>query len=79
LNVYATVVQISGPKDPDYISDMSVRTLQRTDGAIFFCTFTCYGWMHLIELTKCYDRIYNWMRIAHDNGFCKLPLFSGRS
>ncbi len=48
---------------------MSVRTLQRTDGAIFFCTFTCWGWMRLIGITNCYDRVYNWMRITHEKGF----------
>ena len=42
---------------------MSVRTLQRTVGAIFFCTSTCYGWIHLIELTKCYDRVYTSARM----------------
>ncbi len=48
---------------------MGVRTLQRTDGAVFFCTFTCWSWLPLIERTKAYDRIYNWMHIATGKGF----------
>jgi REP element-mobilizing transposase RayT len=48
---------------------MSVRTLQRNDGAVFFCTFTCYKWLPLIEITSVHDRLYNWMRIAHGKGF----------
>jgi REP element-mobilizing transposase RayT len=48
---------------------MGVRTLQLTDGAVFFCTFTCWNWLALIERTKTYDRIYNWMHIATGKGF----------
>lgn len=48
---------------------MSVRKLQRTDGAVFFCTFTCWAWLPLIERTQTYDRVYNWMHIARGKGF----------
>ncbi len=48
---------------------MSVRTLQRTDGAMFYCTFTYWNWLHLIEATALYDRIYNWMHLAQAKGF----------
>jgi REP element-mobilizing transposase RayT len=48
---------------------MSVRKLQRTDGAVFFCTFTCWAWLPLIERTQVYDRVYNWMHIARGKGF----------
>ena len=43
---------------------MSVRTLQRTDGATFYCTFTCWNWLPLIERTNTYDHIYRWMHIV---------------
>ena len=29
----------------------------------YFCTFTCYKWMHLFELTNTYDLVYNWFEI----------------
>jgi REP element-mobilizing transposase RayT len=48
---------------------MSVRTRQRTDGATFYCTFTCWQWLPLIERTNAYDHIYNWMHIARSKGF----------
>lgn len=48
---------------------MSVRKLQRTDGAVFFCTFTCWAWLPLIERAQAYDRVYNWMHIARGKGF----------
>ena len=48
---------------------MSVRTRHRTDGATFYCTFTCWQWLPLIERTSTYDHIYNWMHIAKAKGF----------
>lgn len=48
---------------------MSVRTNQRTDGAVFFCTFTCWDWLPLIERSGAYDHVYNWMHIARSKGF----------
>ncbi|MBK9761194.1 MAG: hypothetical protein IPO90_14785 [Flavobacteriales bacterium] len=48
---------------------MSVRTLQRSDGAVFFCTFTCWAWLPLFQLTNSYDRLYTWMHLARGKGF----------
>ncbi len=48
---------------------MSVRTRQRTDGATFYCTFTCWQWLPLIERTSAYDCIYSWRHIAKTKGF----------
>jgi len=50
---------------------MSVRTLQRTDGATFYCTFTCWNWLPLIERTNTYDHIYRWMHIVKAKG-CRI-------
>jgi putative transposase len=30
---------------------------------MYFCTFTCYNWLHLFEQTKSYDLVYNWFNI----------------
>jgi REP element-mobilizing transposase RayT len=35
------------------------RTISENYG-IYFITFTCYNWLHLIEKTNGYDIIYNW-------------------
>jgi putative transposase len=31
--------------------------------SMYFCTFTCYEWRHLFELTNSYDIVYNWFNI----------------
>ncbi len=30
---------------------------------MYFCTFTCFNWLPLIETTKSYDLVYNWFNI----------------
>ncbi len=30
---------------------------------MYFCTFTCYEWMHLFELTNSYNLVYSWFNI----------------
>ena len=29
----------------------------------YFCTFTCYNWIPLFEITHSYDTVYNWFKI----------------
>ena len=31
--------------------------------SMYYCTFTCYNWLPLIESTKSYDIVYNWFSI----------------
>ncbi|HRQ85541.1 MAG TPA: transposase [Flavobacteriales bacterium] len=50
---------------------MPVRTLQRTDGATFYCTFTCWNWLPLIERADAYDHGCRWMHIAKTKG-CRI-------
>lgn len=35
---------------------------------IYFITFTCYNWIHLIKLTKTYDEVYKFFKILTKNG-----------
>ncbi|HEX5024366.1 MAG TPA: hypothetical protein VFV68_03800, partial [Agriterribacter sp.] len=30
---------------------------------MYFCTFTCYKWLHLFEITSSYDLVYNWFSL----------------
>ena len=30
---------------------------------MYFCTFTCYEWIPLIEITNSYDQVYNWFNL----------------
>src|SRR5678816_2332577 len=40
---------------------MSVHTRIDKEG-IYFITFTCYRWLHLIESSQGYDSVYNFFR-----------------
>ncbi len=42
---------------------MSVKYKHSDVYSMYFCTFTCYEWMHLFELTNSYDIVYNWFNI----------------
>ena len=42
---------------------MSVKYKHSDVYSMYFCTFTCYEWVHLFELTNGYDLVYNWFNI----------------
>ena len=42
---------------------MSVKYKHADTYSMYFCTFTCYKWLPLIETTKSYDLVYNWFNI----------------
>ncbi|MEO9013257.1 MAG: transposase [Ginsengibacter sp.] len=33
---------------------------------MYFCTFTCFNWINLIEQTNSYDLVYNWFAILKE-------------
>ncbi|MBI4947617.1 MAG: hypothetical protein HY840_14600 [Bacteroidetes bacterium] len=37
---------------------MSVKKEQTEKHRIYYCTFTCYKWLNLFEITKLQDHIY---------------------
>jgi len=39
-----------------------------TDPGIYFVTFTCFQWLHLIEQVNGYDLVYNWFDVLVDKG-----------
>lgn len=43
------------------------RKITNPDG-VYFITFTCYQWLHLIEITNSYDLIYNWFDHLKSSG-----------
>ena len=47
---------------------MSVKTLQSEKNLIYFCTFTCYNWLKLFEITNYYTNIYKWFDILENYG-----------
>ncbi len=42
---------------------MSVKYKHSDVYSMYFCTFTCYEWMHLFEGTKSHDLVYSWFDI----------------
>ncbi len=42
---------------------MSTKRKQELKNTIYFCTFTCFEWIPLYEITKLYDFIYRWFDI----------------
>jgi putative transposase len=39
---------------------MAIKLRHSTIYSMYFCTFTCYNWLHLIHLVEGYDLIYQW-------------------
>ena len=39
-----------------------------TSPGIYYITFTCYHWFHLIERTNSYEVVYKWFNILNSNG-----------
>jgi REP element-mobilizing transposase RayT len=39
---------------------MSVKYKHSDTYSMYFCTFTCYQWMPLFEMTNSYDLVYKW-------------------
>ena len=47
---------------------MAVKYKHSDIYSMYYCTFTCYNWLPLIENTSSYDIVYNWFSIlAKDN------------
>jgi REP element-mobilizing transposase RayT len=46
---------------------MSVHTTCQRKG-IYFITFTCHNWMHLIHQTNGYDLLYKWFDVLKMKG-----------
>jgi REP element-mobilizing transposase RayT len=36
---------------------------------MYFCTFTCYDWLHLFEITDGYGLVYKWFDVLKANGY----------
>ncbi|MBX9851247.1 MAG: hypothetical protein K2X86_05745 [Cytophagaceae bacterium] len=42
---------------------MRVRRKYEDKEVVYFCTFTCYNWLPLFELTDFYNEVYKWFDI----------------
>lgn len=46
---------------------MAVKFKHGDSYTMYFCTFTCYQWLHLFDITKAYDLIYKWFDELNEN------------
>ncbi len=47
---------------------MSVKVNHSEDIQTYFCTFTCFNWLHLFDITNLYDELYKWFNILKQRG-----------
>jgi REP element-mobilizing transposase RayT len=57
---------------------MSVKRIHTETDLVYYCTFTCYNWLSLFEITDFYDEVYKWFNILIKNsigivGYIILP------
>ena len=45
---------------------MAIRLKHSSAYSTYFCTFTCYNWLALFEITKSYDIVYKWFRYLRE-------------
>jgi len=48
---------------------MAIRWKHDDSTTMYFCTFTCYNWLPLIEKVNGYDIVYKWFDYLKDHGF----------
>ncbi len=54
-------------KPSSYLSIMSVKYKHSDVFSLYFCTFTCYNWMHLFTLTDGHELVYNWFNVLKED------------
>jgi len=57
---------------------MAIKHKQTETDQIYFCSFTCFDWISLFEITNLYDEIYKWFNLLIKNnhqiiGFVIMP------
>ena len=43
---------------------MPVKWKHGDEFSMYYCTFTCYKWLHLFEIVNGYDMVYEWFASA---------------
>src|SRR4051794_2330495 len=46
---------------------MAIKYQHNGSYSMYFCTFTCYNWMHLFQLTDGYDTVYNCFSVLKED------------
>jgi hypothetical protein len=48
---------------------MAIKWKHDDSLTMYFCTFTCYQWLALIEIVKGYDIVYKWFDYLKQQGY----------
>src|SRR5690606_4690709 len=48
---------------------MAIRWKHDDSTAMYFCTFTCFKWLPLIEMVDGYDLVYNWFDVLKQHNY----------
>jgi putative transposase len=48
---------------------MPVKWKHGDEYAMYYCTFTCYKWMHLFGIVNGYDMVYKWFDVLKKEGW----------
>ncbi len=51
---------------------MSVKFNHSDEYSMYFCSFTCFEWIPLFNITQSYDLVYKWFRILKDKNIVVL-------
>ena len=54
---------------PRLFSGMAIKLKHDDSYLFYFCTFTCYHWLWLYEMTQSYDLVYQWFDVMKSNGY----------
>ena len=46
---------------------MPVKWKHGDEYSMYYCTFTCYKWLHLFEIVNGYDMVYKWFDVLKRN------------
>ena len=57
---------------------MAIKWKHGDEYTLYYCTFTCYKWLHLFEIVNGYDMVYKWFDVLekgnqHVIGFVIMP------
>ena len=48
---------------------MPVKWKHGDEFSMYYCTFTCYKWLHLFEIVNGYDMVYEWFDVLRKDGY----------
>ena len=54
---------------------MSIRYKHDDAYTTYFCTFTCFNWIHLFEITQSYDLVYDWFKVLKTKYNCDVVAY----